>query len=433
VKGFTKTGSPVTLLAAALTGLGVASIAYAQQQPSAASARPFQWADWWLPSLHSEHGAGMDALFVGIFWITTVALVLVQGVLVWFLIKYRRRDGAGPRKAHFIHGNTRLEMAWTLAPAVILAVLALLTKQVWANYRAPVIPEGGKAQMMVIGEQFKWNVIYPGPDGEIGRYLNFPKPSDPAYRRYRFDEAVSRINTYINDENPHGKDVKDPAGEDDDWEKFPGRPIVVPVDKTVEILLGSKDVLHSFFLPNFRVKLDAVPGMIGRIYFKPTPDAQSTTATPLDQVKLNDRLWVDRDTKGVSQDADQQTFTLPDPASPSDQSFERVGKLGSLKVLVDRRLTAQNVAAPTPEQYDTELQKLKDDLKKAGVTELFVVRPWEVVCAELCGQGHSTMGAQLIVLSGQQYINFIHKDNPPTGTSPTTQPAGAPSIATAEK
>ena len=425
MKGFTKMRSLTTTVAAALVASGFSTVAHAQ---SAANTRPFEWSDWWLPSLHSEHGAGMDALFVGIFWITTVALVLVQGVLVWFLIKYRKRDGQ--KKAHFIHGNTRLEMAWTLAPAVILAVLALLTKQVWANYRSPVIPEGKKAQIMVIGEQFKWNVIYPGPDGEVGRYLAYPKPSDPAYRRLAFGDAVDKINNYIADENPLGKVMKDPVGEDDDWEKFPARPVVVPVDKTIEILLGSKDVLHSFFLPNFRVKLDAVPGMIGRIYFTPKVDAkgtaQSTKSVPVDQIKLNDRLWVDRDTKGASQDA-EQTYTVPDPVNPSTVSYERVGKLGTLRTLVERRFAAQNVAAPTPDQYDTELQKLRDDFKKAGTTELTVVQPWEIVCAELCGQGHSQMKGELIVLSGQQYINFIHKDNPPT--SPTTQPTAAPTVA----
>jgi hypothetical protein len=109
-------------------------------------------------------------------------------------------------------------------------------------------------------------------------------------------------------------------------------------------------------------------------------------------------------------------------------SFERVGKLGTLRTLVDRRFAAQNVAAPTPEQYNTELQKLRDDFKKAGTTELTVVQPWEIVCAELCGQGHSQMKGELIVLSGQQYINFIHKDNPPT--SPTTQPTTPASSST---
>jgi cytochrome c oxidase subunit 2 len=405
------------MLAAALVGLGFisSSIAHAQQSPSS-NTRPFKWADWWLPTLHSEHGAGMDALFVGIFWITTVALVLVQVTLVWFLVKYRKRDGQ-PR-AHFIHGNTRLEMAWTLAPAVILAVLALLTKQVWADYRAPRIPEGGKAQIMVVGEQFKWNVVYPGPDGEVGRYLAYPKPSDPAYRRLRFKDAVDKINNYINDENPLGRVTGDPVGEDDDWELFPGRPVVVPVDKTIEVLLGSKDVLHSFYLPNFRVKLDAVPGMIGRIYFKSTPDGQSTTLTPVDEVKLNDRLWVDRDSQGATQAADQ-LYTIADPVNPSDQSYERVAKLGTLKVLVDRRFAAANNAAPTPEQYEAELQKLRDDFKKANITQLTVVKPWEIACAELCGQGHGTMKGELIVVSAQEYLNFIHRDNPPP-TSPTT-------------
>ena len=93
----------------------------------------FKWGDWWLPTNYSAHGGAMDALFITIFWITLIALIIVQFCIVLFLIRYRH--SAKRSKGHFIHGNTRVEMAWTLAPAVILAVLALASKGVWHNYR----------------------------------------------------------------------------------------------------------------------------------------------------------------------------------------------------------------------------------------------------------------------------------------------------------
>jgi hypothetical protein len=73
---------------------------------------------------------------------------------------------------------------------------------------------------MVVGEQFKWNVIFPGPDGKIGKYLQFPKVSDPKFRLLDARRARQRINDYIADENPLGKamdEKTEPYGADDDW------------------------------------------------------------------------------------------------------------------------------------------------------------------------------------------------------------------------
>src|SRR5207253_9794709 len=91
------------------------------------------WGNWWLPPVRSEHGPAIDALFTVIFWITMVTWVAVTITMIVFMIKYRHRPGKA--KAHFTHGNTRLEMTWTIAPAIILAVLALFSKKVWDNYR----------------------------------------------------------------------------------------------------------------------------------------------------------------------------------------------------------------------------------------------------------------------------------------------------------
>jgi len=135
------------------------------------------WGEWWLPPDRSIHGAGIDSLFMVTFWITMVAFVVVEICLLVFLIKYRHRPGK--KKAHFTHGNTRLEMAWTLAPALILAGLAVANKGVWDRLRFnPDADRVDKATILVIGQQFKWNVVYPGKDGKLGRYLMFPKPTD---------------------------------------------------------------------------------------------------------------------------------------------------------------------------------------------------------------------------------------------------------------
>jgi heme/copper-type cytochrome/quinol oxidase subunit 2 len=336
--------------------------------------------------------------------------VIVQVAMVYFLIKYRFSPNRA--KAHFIHGNTRVEMVWTLAPAIILAVLALASKGVWHNYRYNEKEKGERTQLMVVGEQFKWNVVYPGPDNKIGKYLQFPKVSDPKFRNLEKAVARRKINDYIADENPLGKAEKnDPNGEDDDWEKDPGRPVVIPYDKPIDIVLGSKDVLHDFFLPNFRVKLDAVPGMLGHIYFR--SKKQSTVDTPIDSVPLNARLWIDRDTlgaKGVG-----GVYTLSDPKNPNSPPISIHQSLQNLAI---NRLAAQNITSPTPQQLEEVGKALKADFKAAGISSLSTYEPFEVVCEELCGAGHATMRGELIVVSPRQYTNFIYKNEPPT-TQPT--------------
>src|SRR5207248_9572397 len=90
------------------------------------------WGEWWLPQNYSKHGHDVDTLFNWIFWITMVAWVLTTVLMVWFLIQYRYRPG---NRGKFIHGNTRLEMVWTLVPAFILAAIAFFSKQVWNDIR----------------------------------------------------------------------------------------------------------------------------------------------------------------------------------------------------------------------------------------------------------------------------------------------------------
>ena len=392
------------MIAAVVGLLFAAPAAFAQVN------KPFEWSDWWLPHNYSAHGGAIDALFSVIFWITIIALVIVQVAIVVFLIKYRHNPNRA--KSHFIHGNTRVEMAWTLAPAIILAILALASKGVWHNYRYNESEKDERSQIMVVGEQFKWNVIYPGADGKVGKYLMFPKVSDPKFRTLSKDAARKKINDYIMDENPMGKPASekdDPYGQDDDWVKDPGRPVVIPYDRPMDVVLGSKDVLHDFFLPNFRVKLDAVPGMLGHIYFR--AQKQSTQDTPIDSVALNSLLWIDRDTQTAKPGGDSATYVLTDPKNANGFPVSTGQTLGQL---VNARLAAQNNTSPTPQQLEEAGKQLKADLKASGVTSLSTYVPFEVVCEELCGMGHATMRGTLIVVSPRQYQNFIYHNEPPT-------------------
>ncbi|MCC7348998.1 MAG: cytochrome c oxidase subunit II [Phycisphaerales bacterium] len=240
------------------------------------------WSSWWLLPNYSIHGRSVDRLFLWIFWITIVVMVLVQGAIVVLMVRYRHRAG---RKARYIHGNTRLEVLWTIIPAAILGVLTFSSKQVWTAIRyAPESrpPTIRPAKILVIGQMFKWNIIYPGADGEFGQYLVYAKPTDqwwPDRKRHGgvngprdlpADQVEFEIERYNTIENPLGKVYDDPRGKDDDYEDALARAMEVPVNRPVDVYLTSKDVIHSFTLPNFRVKLDTVPGLMGVFTFTPT-------------------------------------------------------------------------------------------------------------------------------------------------------------------
>jgi heme/copper-type cytochrome/quinol oxidase subunit 2 len=373
--------------------------------PGMAHAEPSGGWGWWLPPNHSVHGDAIDVIFNWIFWITTIVMILVEVTMVIFCIKYR--DQGKRPKATFIHGNTRLEMVWTVIPAVIFAIIALYSKKVWDSYRYAEVQED-HAEILVVGEQFKWNVVYPGPDGKLGDYLVFPQPTDtaitdvdgtkrPDFRKFPYEEALKKINNYILQNNPLGQDPTGPNAQyakDDDYDHQPGRAVIIPCGKQVRVWISSKDVIHDFYLPNFRVKLDAVPGMKGHVDFTAKPDSQSTKTLPIDDAGLLDKVaWVSPSTtKGAVYDKQLKNYFLPDPKT-------KKALVHSLKDRIDANMIKA--------------------CKAAGITELTaVVKPYEVVCEELCGQGHTTMKAEFYVVSQEEYQDFVTK-----GAAPTTKPS----------
>ena len=173
----------------------------------------------WLPEDVSTYGHEIDSLFYLIYYITAVAFILVTVLMIVFLIKYRERPG---RRAVYSHGNTTLEIIWTVIPAAILIVLSFMSVNTWAKIKRN--PPATDFEIKVTAKQFNWDVIYPGPDGKLG--------SDDDIK---FDNDVH-----------------------------------VPVNKVVRIHLGSTDVIHSFFIPNLRFKQDAVPGRTILAWFEAT-------------------------------------------------------------------------------------------------------------------------------------------------------------------
>jgi cytochrome c oxidase subunit 2 len=182
--------------------------------PATAGALPF-WLH--LPEQASTYAHEIDGIFHLIMWITGIVFVIVEALFVYFLWKYRHREG---RQAHYTHGNNRLEVIWTIIPALICVMLALISRRIWSEIKERMPTDA--MQIQVTGEQFAWNIRYPGPDGKFGTA----------------DDILTLNQLHF------------------------------PVGKPVVAELTSKDVIHSFFLPEFRVKQDAVPGMKTKIWFE---------------------------------------------------------------------------------------------------------------------------------------------------------------------
>jgi cytochrome c oxidase subunit 2 len=197
-----------------------------------------------MPPLAATHGAQIDSL---IGWIHVFMLVLFVGwggFFLYCLIRFRRSrnpvaDYAGVKS----HRSTYLEVGVAVVEAVLLFGFAI---PLWAARVDAIPPENESLVVHVTAEQFAWNIHYPGPDGVFGR---------------------TDIKLLDLQSNPLGLDRSDTAAQDD---VVTLNQLYVPVNKPVIVKLRSKDVIHSFGVPELRVKQDAIPGLTIPIWFIPT-------------------------------------------------------------------------------------------------------------------------------------------------------------------
>ena len=181
----------------------------------------------WLPENVSTFGGDVDEVFSLIFYITAVWFFLTEGLILYFIFRYRRKPG---QKAAYVAGDTWGQFAWVLVPLAVVVILDVVIDvnggEVWARIKRQM-PETDIV-VRAAGKQFNWEFTYPGPDGKFG----------------------------TNDDLQLDNDLH------------------VPVGKPVRVILTSKDVIHSFFLPNFRLKQDAMPGREIAVWFQATKTGQ---------------------------------------------------------------------------------------------------------------------------------------------------------------
>lgn len=180
------------------------------------------------------------------FLLTAAIFLISQAALGYAVWRFGRKRSEAAR---YVEGSNRWEMLWTSAGAVLFIGLSLMSYSAWAEARfdGERRAAGGEDRLVVevVGQQFVWNMRYAGADGKFG-------PVDPEL----IDDSIG---------SPLGVDRDHPDGADD----IVVPRLAVPVGREVELVLKAKDVLHSFFVPELRIKLDTVPGLVGRLRFTP--------------------------------------------------------------------------------------------------------------------------------------------------------------------
>ncbi len=194
---------------------------------------------WWFSPLASNWGY-MDTTIIITFWITGVVFVAIILFVAYCVFRFRHREGI---KAAYEPENKKLELWLTIATAV--GVAAMLTPGLIVWYDFVTVPKDA-AKVEVVGQQWSWNYRLPGKDGVLGKSDTLNVSSD----------------------NPLGIDTKDPSALDDIV--IEADALHLPVGKPVKMLLRSIDVLHDFYVPQFRAKMDIVPGSVTYFWFVPT-------------------------------------------------------------------------------------------------------------------------------------------------------------------
>ena len=213
---------------------------------------------WLMSEGSSTFAAPIDRLYYIILIITGIAFVLVEAGIIWFCIAYRARpgrkayytrgnvtetvvrawkklkgqdnvpdvlpEGVPAHQAYYIHGNVTAELIWTAIPAVTVVALGIMSAGLWNHIKGRTSVPADAIAYGVKAKQFEWNVTYGGADGQLGTG----------------DDFVIRNQLHV------------------------------PVNKPILVNLESEDAIHALFVPGFRLKQDAVPGMNIRVWFQAT-------------------------------------------------------------------------------------------------------------------------------------------------------------------
>ncbi len=299
-----------------------------------------------LPPNGAEHGAQIDSLMLMVHLLMAVVFVGWGIFLVAAIVRGRRASGNPPATARLGRFALLSEISIAVVEITLLVGIAL---PFWAG-RIDAAPADRDATVIrVVAEQFVWNVHYPGPDGVFGR------------------ADISLVTP----ENPLGLDRNDPAAKDDITTL---NVMHLPVGRPVVIYLSSKDVIHSFSLPLFRIKQDAIPGQRVRLWFIPEKTSAQLRLMMASSVRID----------------------------PSD-SLRDLSSLSTLEAVLDARGSVVIGAgtALTPDVIQALSQKGIVTVDAGPDT------PTEIACAQLCGLGHYRMRGFVTIEPDSAYRSWM--------------------------
>jgi cytochrome c oxidase subunit 2 len=194
---------------------------------------------WWWTPIASNWGY-IDTTIEITFWVTGVVFVAVVTFMAYCLYRYRYREG---RRAAYEPENTKIE--WWLTGLTTAGVVIMLTPGLFVWNQFVTVPDDA-AEFEAVGQQWQWTFRFPGEDGLLG---------------------TTDVRNIV-DDNPFGLNPNDPNGQDDVLVE--DSEVHLPLGKPVKVLLRSIDVLHDFYVPEFRAKMDLVPGAVTYFWFIPT-------------------------------------------------------------------------------------------------------------------------------------------------------------------
>lgn len=210
--------------------------------------------EFFLPEASSVHGRRTDDLFWFSMGILTIPFIFVNFLIFFFSWKYQYKKG---NKAVFYPDNHKLELIWTIIPAIVMALLVFTGWKAWSDITSEA-PRDAEV-IEITGKQFNWIARYAGvKDNKLGNY------------NYKLIDAQNEVGIDLSDENSFD-DFTNPSE------------MHIPVGRPVLLKIRARDVLHSVFIPHMRVKMDAVPGMPTKFWFVPdktTADMRAETGNP---------------------------------------------------------------------------------------------------------------------------------------------------------
>jgi cytochrome c oxidase subunit II len=312
----------------------------------------------WTPPMISEHGAKIDNLVDIVHWFMLILFVGWGIFFAYTLFKFRQREG---HRAVYEPVKGKISKYSEIAVGLFEVFLLVgLSMPVWADYKTRAPAPTSRVEVRVIAEQFQWDFHYPGPDGIFGR-------------------TDAKL---ITGTNPIGLDETAPGAADD---IYTINEMHLPTGRDIYVRLTSKDVIHSFAIPTMRVKQDAIPGMEIPIWFKVLEDATTQS--------LKVQMTREYDTAKADWYRLRHHVSVDDYRDKSGQVILAKG-------------------ADLGGNYADGVKKIQQ-LRDAAVTTIKLQprNPLEIVCAQLCGNSHFKMKAQIITHTAADFNKWVEEQN----------------------